>query len=200
MALLKTCRPCAKVADCDRRRALTERLAGSGVLTVTHRCPEIHPLYRPGQQVWAHTFEMSHSEYAQYDDDHAPDKHWYPGTFLKVYGKTNARGLVVVRAGAIPEGDIGDCPFRPMREGRLFAVCKLAWKDIRPRDGEDAFVCPRCSELPAITGGCGFGYERCEHATIANIKHGSANPASTAAASVTSDPDLADIDDEGHPF
>lgn len=154
MPVLKTCRPCINKGSCERQRAILDALRGLAVSTVTHRCPDMTLPYRSGQAVWAEVNDAPHSEFEPYGDA-GPTKDWFPGVFMGPSTASNTRGLVVIRSGAKGEQD-SDLEFMPVR-GRdfgdgAFAVCKVIWSRIKPRDGADEPICKHCGNPYRVTG------------------------------------------------
>lgn len=155
MPLLKTCRPCAFDGDCIRQKDLAASTKNLGLLTVTHSCRQRQNKYAPGQPVWVEVFDAPNDTESGYYGEDRRLLCWFPGTFLKIC-TPNTQGLVMVLAGATPEGfasneEFGTDGFEPYKGG-AYGICRAPWSRIKPREGEIEPLCDLCKEPPALKG------------------------------------------------
>lgn len=147
---LKTCRPCVRRGDCAIKRDLLATLRGTRIVgLVTHSCGERAIPYSVGQAVWAEVNDVPHE-----DDDcgsrYGPTRAWFPAHFLEV-ARINTRAVVVIAKDV--RDRTGDCEFTPIggkRGAGVYAVCKVLWARIEPRDAPTEALCAHCGVLPFL--------------------------------------------------
>jgi len=139
-----TCHTCATpAATCPVRAALRENLAGLGITTLRHRCPEYRTAFEPGEAVKVTTLAWFHR-----DDDDPPPKLAFPGHFIRM---DRTKALVFVPEGAEDLNGEG-ISFEPNARGYLkVPLARVAHRDA---PSVDVTACRWCSAILGVGDNC----------------------------------------------
>lgn len=143
MPRFNTCHTCMKpAATCPTRERLNTAIAGLGITSLKHRCPDYAPAFLPGDPVKVDTIAW----YPQEDD--RPPRCWFPGHFIRLVGQ---RALVFVPAKAMSL-DGCEYEFEPHGNGYL----KLPLSRVAHRNGEpaDVIACTWCGCILGLGEAC----------------------------------------------
>lgn len=137
MTYWRTCRNCTRNRACERQESMKATLAGMGITSVKHRCPERALPYQPGDPVLAKTY----GDMDAYTEDGEISIASFPGFFM---GESGSKAMVWIRPGTSAV-DEDDYEFNPKNGGKGF--CKLPFDRLAANPGGTSIeVCSSCGK------------------------------------------------------
>ena len=134
MTIYRKCRLCTKKDGCQIKTDLGKALAGLGVTSVLHKCPEYEPPYKPGEPLFMRMY-CGTPEYNEHYSEGIPEG-LFPGHFIRQFG---IKAMVYV-----PDGTM-DTTSQVEFEARSNGYCKVSFGRLTPRpNGDNIETCEHC--------------------------------------------------------